>query len=332
MDVGMVFRMVARPEGSEIPYRNQGVGSPNSRFWDQNLNPCQKPPWGFLTAIDLDNGTFRWRSVLGVVDELIGQGLPPTGAPNLGGSLVTAGGLVFIGATNDSRFRAFDKATGKELWVTRLPASAHATPMTFKGRRSGRQFVVIAAGGGNKYNKTFSDALIAFALPGGTDNAEPLVSYSKATAREAAAVTRPPAPAATPELFSHKRHGALKLDCVTCHSSATTGERAGFPAASACMNCHKGAVSQKPEIQRLAAMSPAQKVVPASPIYHLPDFIFFRHRQHVHAGGTCVTCHGDVWAQEQIQPILQMKMKACVDCHQANRASVTCTVCHELSQ
>jgi quinoprotein glucose dehydrogenase len=165
MDAGMLLRMVNRPEGATIPYRPQGSGSPNSRFWDTNLNPCQKPPWGFLTAIDLDKGEFRWRSVLGVVDDLVARGVPPTGTSNLGGSIVTAGGLVFIGATNDSRFRAFDKGSGKELWMTRLPASAHATPMTFVGRRTGKQYIVIAAGGGNKYNKIYSDSLVAFSLP-----------------------------------------------------------------------------------------------------------------------------------------------------------------------
>lgn len=165
MDVGMLYRMVKRPAGSTIPYRPKGLGTPNSRFWDTNLYPCQKPPWGFLTAIDLDHGTFRWRSVLGVEDALLAKGLPPTGAPNIGGSIVTAGGLVFIGATNDSRFRAFDKQTGKQLWEARLPASAHATPMTFYGRRTKKQYVVIASGGGNKYNSTYSDSLVAFALP-----------------------------------------------------------------------------------------------------------------------------------------------------------------------
>ncbi|PYT23859.1 MAG: pyrroloquinoline quinone-dependent dehydrogenase [Acidobacteria bacterium] len=165
MDVGMIYRMVKRPEGSEIPYRPRGLGSPNSRFWDAQLHPCQKPPWGHLTAIDLDRGEFRWRVVLGVMDDLVNRGIPPTGTANLGGSMVTAGGLVFIGATNDSRFRAFDKDTGKELWETMLPASAHATPMTFLGRKSGKQYVVIAAGGGNKYNDTYSDALVAFSLP-----------------------------------------------------------------------------------------------------------------------------------------------------------------------
>jgi quinoprotein glucose dehydrogenase len=166
MDVGLVFRMVERPGGGAIPWRSRGpAGAANSWFLDKNFWPCQKPPWGSLTAIDLNTGEFRWRSALGVVDELISKGLPPTGAPNIGGSIVTAGGLVFIGATNDSRFRAFDKDTGKELWTVRLPASAHATPMTYRSAKSGRQYVVVAAGGGNKYNKTYSDSLVAYSLP-----------------------------------------------------------------------------------------------------------------------------------------------------------------------
>jgi len=165
MDVGMVFRQEKRPEGSLVPYRNRGVGTSSSRFWDQNLYPCQQPPWGHLTAIDLDKGEFRWRITLGEYDELTKRGVPQTGTPNLGGSLVTAGGLVFIAATNDGRFRAFDKDTGKKLWETRLPASGHANPMTFWSAKTGKQYVVIAAGGGNKYNSAFSDALTVFALP-----------------------------------------------------------------------------------------------------------------------------------------------------------------------
>jgi quinoprotein glucose dehydrogenase len=165
MDVGMIFKMEQRPEGSVVPYRARSLGPGGDRFWDQDQNPCQQPPWGHLTAISLDSGEFRWRSVLGVVDKLIEKGLPPTGTSNLGTSIVTAGGLVFIGATNDARFRAFDKLTGKELWVTRLSASAHAAPMTYLGAKSKRQFVVIAVGGGNKYNATYSDELVAFSLP-----------------------------------------------------------------------------------------------------------------------------------------------------------------------
>jgi glucose dehydrogenase len=162
-DVGMLYKMVER-EGGKIPYRATGLGTPNSRFWDKDKLPCQKPPWAFLTAIDMSTGEWRWRSVLGVVDSLIDKGLPPTGAPTMGGSIVTAGGLLFIGATNDSRFRAFDKTTGKELWTYRLPASAHATPMTYVGK-NGKQYVVVAAGGGHKYSNTLSDSLVAFSLP-----------------------------------------------------------------------------------------------------------------------------------------------------------------------
>jgi quinoprotein glucose dehydrogenase len=161
----MVFRQEPRPEGSLVPYRNRGVGTNSSRFWDPNLYPCQQPPWGHLTAIDLDKGEFRWRIPLGEYDELTKKGIAPTGTPNLGGSLVTAGGLVFIAASNDSRFRAFDKDTGKKLWETRLPASGHANPMTFYSAKTGKQYIVIAAGGGNKYNNTYSDSLMVFTLP-----------------------------------------------------------------------------------------------------------------------------------------------------------------------
>ena len=162
MDVGAPKRMFARPEGSKVPYRSRGTKF--GRFWDSNMYPCQKPPWGSLTAIDLNTGEFRWRVVLGEIDELTKRGIPKTGTSNLGGSIVTKGGLVFIAATNDSRFRAFDKDTGEQLWEARLPASGHATPMTYLGE-DGKQYVVIAAGGGNKYNKEFSGKLVAFALP-----------------------------------------------------------------------------------------------------------------------------------------------------------------------
>jgi quinoprotein glucose dehydrogenase len=166
MEIGFIQQMVKRPEAQDgIPYRARGKPTPNSRFWNSRLIPCQKPPWGYLTAIDMNSGEFRWRSVLGVVDELTGRGIPPTGTANLGGSIVTAGGLVFIGATNDGRFRAFDKETGEELWTTKLSASAHATPATYLGAKTKKQFVVVAAGGGNKYSEGYADELVAFTLP-----------------------------------------------------------------------------------------------------------------------------------------------------------------------
>ncbi len=162
-DAGQVLKMVKALPGSTMAYLPRAIS--NGRFWDSNQYPCQKPPWGTLTAIDLNAGEIRWQVTLGFVEELLKRGIPPTGTSNLGGSIVTGGGLVFIAATNDRRFRAFDKDTGKELWTAQLEASGHATPMTFKGTKTGKQFVVIAAGGGNKYNKVFSDALVAFALP-----------------------------------------------------------------------------------------------------------------------------------------------------------------------
>ncbi len=93
------------------------------------------------------------------------RGVPRTGTSNLGGTIVTAGGLVFVGGTNDARFRAFDARTGAELWSHQLDASAHATPMTYRGPRTGKQFVVVAAGGGGYFSKKEGDALVAFALP-----------------------------------------------------------------------------------------------------------------------------------------------------------------------
>ncbi|MCP5119455.1 MAG: PQQ-binding-like beta-propeller repeat protein, partial [bacterium] len=113
MDVGGLFRLVERPDGAIVPHRLRGAKY--EFFWDKNRYPCQQPPWGHLTAIDLNTGEFRWRSVLGEFDELTARGVPKTGAPNLGGPIVTAGGLVFIAATNDSKFRAFSSATGREL-------------------------------------------------------------------------------------------------------------------------------------------------------------------------------------------------------------------------
>ncbi len=162
MDVGSLASMVPRGEDAVVPWRSRSV--PQGRFWDSNMYPCQQPPWGHLTAIDLNTGNFRWQSVLGEYAELSRRGIPPTGASNLGGPIVTRGGLVFIAATNDRHLRAFDKDTGEVLWEYRLPASAHATPLTYLAE--GRQYLAIAVGGGNKYNPGSSMAkVMAFRLP-----------------------------------------------------------------------------------------------------------------------------------------------------------------------
>lgn len=140
-------------------YRLTGYG----KFVDNEGYPAVKPPWGQLTAIDLNTGEFAWRVTLGEFPELKQRGVPQTGTENFGGTIVTAGGLVFIGGTMDEKFRAFDKSTGKLLWETQLPAGGYATPSTYEA--GGKQYVVIAAGGGGKLRTKSGDAFVAFALP-----------------------------------------------------------------------------------------------------------------------------------------------------------------------
>ena len=132
------------------------------RFLDQNGYPAIEPPWGTLTAIDLDTGEHLWQVVHGEFTELTAQGIAKTGTENYGGPVVTAGGLIFIGGTQDERLHAYDKTSGKLLWEAPLPAGGYATPATYAV--DGRQFVVIAAGGG-KMGTPSSDTYVAFALP-----------------------------------------------------------------------------------------------------------------------------------------------------------------------
>jgi quinoprotein glucose dehydrogenase len=128
-------------------------------------SPCTKPPWYLLSAINLSTGEVKWEIPLGTLDTWMGVPLPLNfGAVGIGGPMITAGGLIFIGATSDERFRVFDIETGEELWVDRLPTSSMTIPMTYE--RDGRQYVVIAAGGHHiYYTKKISDWLIAYALP-----------------------------------------------------------------------------------------------------------------------------------------------------------------------
>ncbi len=165
-ELPMLGAMKPQPSGSPVGYRRSSPWGEYARLWDPKKRwSCLKPPWGTLNAVDLNKGEIAWKVTLGVTDELQVKGVPQTGALNLGGPIVTAGGLVFIGGTNDSRFRAFDARTGKELWVTRLEASGHAAPITYRGKRSGRQYVVITAGGAGYFSISVSDAVEAFALP-----------------------------------------------------------------------------------------------------------------------------------------------------------------------
>jgi len=140
------------------PYSHSGY----NRWIDTNGYPMVRPPWGTLNAIDLNTGEYLWRTPLGELPQLTARGIPTTGTENYGGPVVTAGGLVFIAASKDEMFRAFDQKTGKILWQTNLPAAGYATPATYM--ISGRQFVVVACGGGKCGTKS-GDAYVAFALP-----------------------------------------------------------------------------------------------------------------------------------------------------------------------
>ena len=158
-NVPNIITLVKAPPGDPMPYHITSY----EKFRDPEGYPAIRAPWGTLSAIDLQRGEIAWQVTLGEFAELSARGLPPTGTENFGGTIVTSGGLVFIGATKDEKFRAFDSATGRVLWETSLPAGGYATPATYLA--DGRQFVVIACGGAGKPGTRAGDAFVAFALP-----------------------------------------------------------------------------------------------------------------------------------------------------------------------
>jgi len=167
LDIGQVGKMQKGTDrgGQASWLRTTPWGGPVGRFWNPaDKIPCSAPPFGELVAVNVNTGEIAWRVPLGFIEELKSAGFPNTGAPNLGGSITTASGLIFVGATNDAHFRAFDSKTGKMLWDTELEASAHGLPITYLGR-DGRQYIAVAAGGGSYLGSPSGTKLVAFALP-----------------------------------------------------------------------------------------------------------------------------------------------------------------------
>jgi glucose dehydrogenase len=217
MNIGQWGHMEKR----DNEYRRTSAYGPYARFWDREQHiPCQNPPFGELVAVNLASGDIAWRSVLGTVPALEALGVHNTGALNLGGSIATAGGLIFIGATNDQRLRAFESKTGKPLWEAALEASGHTNPITYMGR-DGRQYVALMASGGGAFlGGGISNSLVAFALPGVPRKPLP-VAVSKAVAAAAAEERGKPkvgayAPVALP---SGGVQALVQKTCGTgCHS------------------------------------------------------------------------------------------------------------------
>ncbi len=160
--VGIEDKQELKSEGEAPPakYRFGGYG----KFLDPDGYPAVVPPWGTLNAINLDTGEYVWKIPFGEYPALVAQGMRNTGTENYGGPVVTAGGLLFIGATNfDRKFHAYDKATGKLLWETTLPFAGNATPATYEIK--GHQYVVIAAGGGKDLTSPSGGVYVAYTLP-----------------------------------------------------------------------------------------------------------------------------------------------------------------------
>ena len=157
------MRIIRNPDGS---YINSGPLAGLTRFWNPvNHLPCTPTPWGQLVAVDVNTGKIAWRSTLGVTD-ILPEGKQNTGRPGLGGAIITASGLIFIGATDDARFRAFEETTGKEIWTVKLPAAAESTPITYADAHGNQYVAVVATGGGLIGAPLLSDVVIAYSLSG----------------------------------------------------------------------------------------------------------------------------------------------------------------------
>lgn len=232
LDIGQVGKMVQGTDrgGNHTWLRSTPWGGPVGRFWNPaDKIPCNAPPFGELVAVNVNTGDIAWHVPLGFIQDLKDAGFPNTGAPNLGGSISTASGLIFVGATNDAHFRAFESRTGKLLWDTELEASAHTMPMTYMGK-DGRQYVVVAAGGGGYLGSPTGTKLMAFALPGKASAVAPMPAHQAAAAQaakapQAAQAQAPAMPfqmremtaAESAALPAGEGRDAVAFMCVPCH-------------------------------------------------------------------------------------------------------------------
>tara|TARA_B100000497_G_scaffold111313_1_gene131336 strand:+ start:514 stop:2883 length:2370 start_codon:yes stop_codon:yes gene_type:complete len=165
-DSGGMVSAAADVEGAAYPLKGTPYGITSNPFLSPLGFPCHQPPWGELTAVDLTTRSVLWKRSIGTTDGHAPFGLAfPTGVFNLGGTAVTRGGLTFISGTIDNFLRAFDTETGAELWRGRLPAGGQAGPMTYVSPKTGKQYVVIPAGGHVSMQTDLGDAVVAFALP-----------------------------------------------------------------------------------------------------------------------------------------------------------------------
>ena len=168
-DLAAVIEYVTSAPGAAGPDESAGAAPDRytleeyKLFTDQDGVPAVAPPWGTLNALDLSSGEILWKVPLGEYPQLVAKGIRHTGTMNYGGAVATAGGIVFIAATADEKFRAFESHTGRVLWEYQLPASGYATPSVYMA--GGREFVAVAAGGGGKNATKSGDAIVAFALP-----------------------------------------------------------------------------------------------------------------------------------------------------------------------
>jgi len=165
-DSGGMVSAAADVEGAAYPLKGTPYGITSNPFLSPLGFPCHQPPWGELTAVDLTTRSVLWKRSIGTTDGHAPLGLAfPTGVFNLGGTAVTRGGLTFVSGTIDNFLRAFDTETGAELWRGRLPAGGQAGPMTYVSPKTGKQYVVIPAGGHVSMQTDLGDAVVAFALP-----------------------------------------------------------------------------------------------------------------------------------------------------------------------